>query len=224
MRPGISLEPGELRPCKSTHTDPTNVPSDRYNASPTTFFLARESDTFGQPLERHDSCQSNSSPLTTLQDAIDETESKFKQSDVLKRSGSDGRSCSRRRSTIKLSSNERLRRNSQNTKSDPVGRNMDRCSTPSPLPSHDVSLPSTPKSLSSYGPLKSDDDNLYDDNNSQVITSSDDGAEGSHSLVQDSQPELIMPSIKMPSRRPFTTRGKRLGRFKILIAGRKSRL
>jgi hypothetical protein len=41
--------------------------------------------------------------------------------------------------------------------------------------------------------------------------------------IQDSQPELIMPSIKMPSRRPFTQRGKRLGRFKILVAGRKGR-
>lgn len=33
-----------------------------------------------------------------------------------------------------------------------------------------------------------------------------------------------MPSITMPSRRPFTDRGKRLGRFKILVAGRKGML
>ncbi|KAJ5238712.1 hypothetical protein N7468_003331 [Penicillium chermesinum] len=31
--------------------------------------------------------------------------------------------------------------------------------------------------------------------------------------------QLIMPSIKMPSRRPFTERGKAMGRFKILLAG-----
>lgn len=31
--------------------------------------------------------------------------------------------------------------------------------------------------------------------------------------------EFIMPTIKMPARRPFTTRGKDLGRLKILVAG-----
>jgi len=32
-------------------------------------------------------------------------------------------------------------------------------------------------------------------------------------------PQLIMPSIKMPSRRPFTDQGKTIGRLKVLIAG-----
>lgn len=32
-------------------------------------------------------------------------------------------------------------------------------------------------------------------------------------------PQFIMPTIKMPSRRPFTTRGKGVGRLKILVAG-----
>ncbi|KAL1836627.1 hypothetical protein VTJ49DRAFT_4861 [Mycothermus thermophilus] len=34
-----------------------------------------------------------------------------------------------------------------------------------------------------------------------------------------SAPQLVMPSIKMPSRRPFTDNGKRMGRLKLLIAG-----
>ncbi|KAI8628575.1 hypothetical protein F5Y19DRAFT_436123 [Xylariaceae sp. FL1651] len=34
-----------------------------------------------------------------------------------------------------------------------------------------------------------------------------------------SAPQLIMPSIKMPSRRPFTGTGRNLGRLKILLAG-----
>ncbi|KAH8894765.1 hypothetical protein GQ53DRAFT_682273 [Thozetella sp. PMI_491] len=34
-----------------------------------------------------------------------------------------------------------------------------------------------------------------------------------------SAPQLIMPSIKMPSRRPFTPEGKSMGRLKVLIAG-----
>jgi hypothetical protein len=38
-------------------------------------------------------------------------------------------------------------------------------------------------------------------------------------LGSDSVPQLIMPSIKMPSRRPFTETGKNYGRLKILLAG-----
>lgn len=34
-----------------------------------------------------------------------------------------------------------------------------------------------------------------------------------------SPPQLIMPTLTMPSRRPFTARGKNVGRLKILIAG-----
>ncbi len=34
-----------------------------------------------------------------------------------------------------------------------------------------------------------------------------------------SAPQLIMPSIKMPSRRPFTPEGKSMGRLKVLLAG-----
>ena len=34
-----------------------------------------------------------------------------------------------------------------------------------------------------------------------------------------SAPQLIMPSINMPSRRPFTTTGRSMGRLKVLVAG-----
>ncbi|KAK1835119.1 Septin-1 [Podospora conica] len=34
-----------------------------------------------------------------------------------------------------------------------------------------------------------------------------------------SAPQLIMPSLKLPSRRPFTDEGKSMGRLKVLIAG-----
>ncbi|KAK4222210.1 Septin-1 [Podospora fimiseda] len=39
--------------------------------------------------------------------------------------------------------------------------------------------------------------------------------------MQDSgsAPQLVMPSIKMPSRRPFTSEGKAMGRLKVLVAG-----
>lgn len=43
------------------------------------------------------------------------------------------------------------------------------------------------------------------------------GREGEDSLV--GAPQLIMPQIVIPSRRPFTDKGKRIGKLKMLIAG-----
>lgn len=81
--------------------------------------------------------------------------------------------------------------------------------------------------MSSRSLPKSDDDLTQDDYSSQAIESGDEdmeeaGASGMTSM-QDSAPQLIMPSIRMPSRRPFTERGKRLGKFKILVAGSKGK-
>ncbi|KAK4143645.1 uncharacterized protein C8A04DRAFT_28637 [Dichotomopilus funicola] len=47
------------------------------------------------------------------------------------------------------------------------------------------------------------------------------GETSTQSSMMDSgsAPQLVMPSIKMPSRRPFTDDGKRMGRLKLLIAG-----
>lgn len=56
---------------------------------------------------------------------------------------------------------------------------------------------------------------------SQVFSADGETDKDSPSNMMDSgsAPQLIMPSIKMPSRRPFTERGKSLGRLKVLIAG-----
>jgi len=80
-----------------------------------------------------------------------------------------------------------------------------------------LSSPSSPKSISNRSSRPSDEESM-DEGGSQAIASSEDEAEVSLE-VGDSAPQLIMPSIKMPSRRPFTTRGKDIGRLKILIAG-----
>ncbi|KAK3301935.1 uncharacterized protein B0T15DRAFT_286947 [Chaetomium strumarium] len=47
----------------------------------------------------------------------------------------------------------------------------------------------------------------------------DPGVGGSSMADSGSAPQLVMPSIKMPSRRPFTDEGKRMGRLKVLVAG-----
>ena len=80
------------------------------------------------------------------------------------------------------------------------------------------SMPSSPKSTSNKSFRPSDDDSM-DEAGSQAIISSEEDDSEPHSELLDSAPQLIMPSIKMPSRRPFTERGKGMGRFKILIAG-----
>ncbi|KAK3178741.1 hypothetical protein OEA41_000878 [Lepraria neglecta] len=80
------------------------------------------------------------------------------------------------------------------------------------------SLPSSPKSTSNRSFRPSDEESM-DDGGSQAIASSEDDDAEPQSEVQDSAPQLIMPSIKMPSRRPFTERGKSMGRLKVLIAG-----
>ncbi|KAI1144603.1 Septin-domain-containing protein [Hypoxylon sp. FL0543] len=54
-----------------------------------------------------------------------------------------------------------------------------------------------------------------------AVSSDEEPLEQGHSSTGDSgsAPQLVMPSIKMPSRRPFTETGKSLGRLKVLFAG-----
>jgi hypothetical protein len=76
--------------------------------------------------------------------------------------------------------------------------------------------------MSSPGSRRSSDAGSYmDDLASQAIVSSgeEDRDIGPEMMDSGSAPQLVMPSIKMPSRRPFTERGKNMGRMKILIAG-----
>lgn len=83
---------------------------------------------------------------------------------------------------------------------------------------HGLSLTSSPKSTSTRSFRPSDDEST-DEVASQAIASSGDEENEPSSEVLDSSPQLIMPSIKMPSRRPFTEKGKGMGLLKILIAG-----
>ncbi|KAL9608768.1 MAG: hypothetical protein Q9167_006408 [Letrouitia subvulpina] len=80
------------------------------------------------------------------------------------------------------------------------------------------SIPSSPKSTSSRSFRPSDDDSAYD-GGSQAIASSEEEEGGPLSQDLGNTLQLIMPSINMPRRRPFTARGKGIGRFKVLVAG-----
>jgi hypothetical protein len=83
-------------------------------------------------------------------------------------------------------------------------------------------MPSTPSAISLQSLKLSDEDSVMDESGSQAVTSSgeEDGAEAAtQQASMASFPQLVMPSIQMPSRRPFTTKGKAMGKLKIMVAG-----
>jgi hypothetical protein len=87
--------------------------------------------------------------------------------------------------------------------------------------------PAPPSLLSSPGSRRNSDAVSFEDDaaSQAIISSGDEDREmGSGMMDSGSAPQLVMPSIKMPSRRPFTERGKNLGRLKILIAGDSGKL
>ncbi|PKY03958.1 hypothetical protein P168DRAFT_172118 [Aspergillus campestris IBT 28561] len=99
-----------------------------------------------------------------------------------------------------------------------------RPSTPSNLsnPDDQLSLPSSPASTSNHSMRHLDDISITDDLSIQALPSGEDDDRDSRpspKLGPDHVSQLIMPSITMPSRRPFTDRGKSLGRLKLLFAG-----
>jgi hypothetical protein len=90
--------------------------------------------------------------------------------------------------------------------------------TSSPVPA--LTISSTPKSVSVRSLKLSDEESGLDEAASQVITSSGEEEEGEiQSGESSSFPQLVMPSIQMPTRRPFTDRGKAMGKLKVLVAG-----
>lgn len=87
-------------------------------------------------------------------------------------------------------------------------------------PDEPSSLPSSPKSITNQSLRPLDDISITDEIGSQMIESDEeDGPGPSPRLGPHGASQFIMPSIKMPSRRPFTERGKTMGRFKVLLAG-----
>ncbi|KAI9724767.1 MAG: hypothetical protein M1812_000042 [Candelaria pacifica] len=86
-------------------------------------------------------------------------------------------------------------------------------------PAPGSSMPSSPISTSTKSCRHSDEESVVDDAANQAVIFSEDEDGGVSSELMGSAPQLIMPSIKMPSRRPFTDRGKNMGRLKVLIAG-----
>lgn len=82
--------------------------------------------------------------------------------------------------------------------------------------------PAPPSVISSPDSRRNSDAGSYlDEIASQAIMSSGEEEKDPDTEPADNKnaPQLVMPSIKMPSRRPFTEKGKGLGRLKVLVAG-----
>ncbi|KAI4617499.1 hypothetical protein J4E80_005702 [Alternaria sp. BMP 0032] len=89
---------------------------------------------------------------------------------------------------------------------------------PSPLPTS--AMGSTPRSASITSLKLSDEEFAMDDAASQAVVSSGEEEEQVE-MQQDmaSFPQLVMPEMQMPTRRPFTTRGKAMGKLRVMVAG-----
>ncbi|KAI9671024.1 MAG: hypothetical protein M1831_005109 [Alyxoria varia] len=102
--------------------------------------------------------------------------------------------------------------------------------TPTSLVSHSpgtdsvpISTPKSPTSLRSLR-LSDEDDVSADEHFGQTIStgkSMQDTATRIEPIVQDAQdaPQLVMPTMDIPRRRPFTEKGKHMGKLKTMVAG-----
>lgn len=91
-------------------------------------------------------------------------------------------------------------------------------------PNPESGMPGTPRSESVHSFRLSDEEvSVTSETNSQAVHSSsgddEDDKVSELDLGQEREPQLVMPSISMPARRPFTGRGRNMGRLKVMVLG-----
>ena len=219
MRPEAVSKAFQTRSRKASIAEQTAPSPTPYNATPTSFSIRRASDHNPFPSssasEQHAQIGLSDKATTALIETQDPPSAASEEQVTPE--------ITRRRSTIKASGQSPARRSPSRAEPSPSSPPGSDTLTPALVPSQHSSAPGSPKSISTRSLRKSDDDSILDETGSQAIASSGDdeptpGPELSTTL-QDSAPQLIMPRIKMPSRRPFTQRGKGIGRFKVMVAG-----
>jgi hypothetical protein len=219
MRPIAGSEAFQPRSRKSSLAEPLPG-SSAQSVSPVTFFLRRGSQA-NEASSSADALPWQAPPsLQTIADPL-ECPTQFPSTGIMKNDTDDAAQSPRRRSTLKA-------REPAFCQGSPGGINhmpplQQEALTPLLVPSDTSSLPSSPKSTSTRSLRPSEAGSTTGDTGSQAIMSSGDEEPGPglSSQLMEEAPQLIMPSIKIPSRRPFTDRGKRIGNFKILVAGGK---
>ena len=240
MRPLVGGEIAtQTRSRKQSFADPeaTTTVSALGNGIPTTFFMASES-----MLERTSttSISSGNEANFGVQSIEESTEgfhpcNEIEEEDIVEGNYVQG---NRRRSTIKrgllynrdssvdgisqASGSNSTSSSPKRSRPRPQGSGAHTSQPLTPIsfasPALGLSLPSSPKSTSTLSLRHSDEESL-DEGGSQAIVSSGEEDTDAQSPVHEITPQLIMPSIKMPSRRPYTERGKDVGKLKILFAG-----
>ncbi|KAF1366097.1 hypothetical protein EJ07DRAFT_94195 [Lizonia empirigonia] len=238
--PGSSdaLPPSVKPRSRKSSMDHAAAPS---NKSPTTFFMKSE-----QEMEQSLTASQNTCSVGRQQDSTygvqslgDTLEAAFGGEDVAasKKAGSRSYAASHSRHAARSGSHsssadstkspesplasplQKLKRKlpTRTTSTPLTPLNVD---APSPLPSS--AIPGTPTSVSLHSLKLSDEDSVIDEAASQAITSSgeeEDDVETQQG-ASNSFPQFVMPSIQMPTRKPFTTKGKNMGKLKVLVAGR----
>ncbi|EZF25469.1 hypothetical protein H112_02201 [Trichophyton rubrum D6] len=229
MRPAASSNSARGRPRKTATPNIINATpsSELRNASPPAFFLSRGNEMDGSdssaPGTPNDSTYGVQSLADTIDDGISGPLPPF-HSDVHATPEGDVGSSPLSATSRAAMPNTQEHKTEDSLKphhyplSD-IGITLS--GTPSFIgsPGEPNSLPSSPKSSSTRSLRNVDDmpavggsgytDGEPDINEAQVEPTE----------LQDSTSQLVMPSIKIPSRRPFTDRGKAMGRLKILLAG-----
>lgn len=201
------------------------------NGGPTTFFMATESMLDGSSTTAVDTGTESSFGVRSLELTLGGTEGEGSNEDGLSRESSGRRTIRKGKLVKKVDYSSDASDHPSATSSpdkSPAPRAQPRhlpetvlqTMTPTSLasPALGSSLPSSPKSTSTRS-LRTSDEDSVEDGGSQAIMSSGDEDGEPPSAPQGIPPQLIMPSITMPSRRPFTERGKSMGRLKVLVAG-----
>lgn len=222
--------------------------ADPRNAAPSTFFLAREDDddsNHGHNMEdsqtsTFDGPGDSSYGVQSLESTVDEATVGSRDEEVRAHTNKeqhrhdDTSLFDRRRSTLKPA-NTQGDHLSDAAAASPASQPHGQPHHPSPnpnivtslpmtpltlgSPAEPSSLPSSPKSTSTRSLKPFDEISNQDEAEAEALNFGESTERFDSSQLHDSAPQLVMPSIKMPSRRPFTQRGKNMGRFKILVAG-----
>lgn len=232
MRPVVPDYPPS--PARKSLSTEQVLPPWAEGQQPTTFFLARDADDDLASSRHSISPRESMYGVQSLEETISTADGSFSaKHDVHYRdsgSAKDHDTSSTRRTTLKPSD---LLHHVDRTGISSHGRPSpivapSRPLTPFGLVDDPSSLPSSPKSTSTRSLKPLDDLSVTDDISSQALVSSGEEDDETPETPEkprdgeaDGSSQLIMPSIRMPSRRPFTDRGRSFGRFKIMVAGAK---
>ena len=198
---------------------------------PTAFFMKREED-----LEQSTATTASTFGVQSLADTLEAAFGPQRGASEAKADGvtstkDRGKSASR---SLSHGSSSGLMRPLETSRSSPIRRLKRKSSSHAssiPFPLHKVdaassippsAMPSTPTSASLHSLKLSDEESALDEVASQAIVSSDDEEQdvGTQRGPSGSFPQLVMPRIQMPTRRPFTIKGKAMGKLKVMVAGR----